>query len=219
MVLGLAQQADVLVDLADEEPAHQQGQPQPAGGDAEQRWRQPGQVGEGGDAEDQAVGQLRQVDEGDGDVADVAGQAGEDARATDLLQALDIGIQHPAHQAAAQAVDEAVAEGVQRHLPCPGTQQQRRQQAEEAQQRGGQLAFQADQLEVDEGDHADAEHRAAQAEQNDAGERQAVVAEQQLEQFHGGSRTAEIRLPRVRGGCGSDSGRHAGGNAPGSARR
>ncbi|MCY1559674.1 hypothetical protein D9M68_967320 [compost metagenome] len=58
LVLGLAQLADMVVQLAHQQPAHRQGEGHPAEGGGEQRRRQPGQVAERRDAQHRSVDQV-----------------------------------------------------------------------------------------------------------------------------------------------------------------
>ncbi|MDT4867795.1 hypothetical protein FQZ97_1027250 [compost metagenome] len=113
-VLGLTQLAQMVIELAHQQPADAQGETHPQQRHHEQPRRQPGQVGKRRQGQHPAVKQLRQVHERQGDVADIAGQAGDDGRPTDGLQALDRRVQHPLHQGAAQAVDETMAQGRER---------------------------------------------------------------------------------------------------------
>ncbi len=76
-ILGLTHAGEVAIYPVHQQPTHHHGDGDPEGGDAEQGRRQPAQVNGRSQGEHQPLHQLRQAHEGDGDLADVAGERGE----------------------------------------------------------------------------------------------------------------------------------------------
>ncbi len=123
-ILGLTHMGEMAIDPVHQQPAHHHGEGDPERCDAEQGRRQPAKVESRPQGEHQPLHQLRQAHEGDGDLADVAGKGGQQRPLANLAQAGDIGIQQLLEQAAAQPVDEMMAEGGQRQLRAERDHQQ-----------------------------------------------------------------------------------------------
>ena len=179
LVFRLTQRADVGVEFAHQQPAHAEGERHPAQRGDEQRRRQPGQVTERRDAEHRAVDQVRQLHESHGHGANVAGQAGEDLRPADGFDALDVGVQQAFDHHPAQAVDKPVTERCQRQRRARRQRQQHGEHQAELPQRRAEAFVAADHALVDEGNHADAQQPAADAQQQHHRKRPAVLLEDQ----------------------------------------
>ncbi|MNF70773.1 hypothetical protein D3C84_526970 [compost metagenome] len=125
-VFGLAHPGQVAIDPVHQQPAHHHGHGDPEGGDTEQGGREQAEVDDGTQGEHQPLHQLRQAHEGDGDLADVAGEGGQQRPLPYLTNAGDVGVQQLLEQAAAQPVDEMMTEGGQGQLRAERDHQQQK---------------------------------------------------------------------------------------------
>ena len=112
-VFCLTHLGQVTIDPVHQQPAHHHGHCDPEGGDTEQGGREQAKVDDGAQGEHQPLPQLRQAHEGDGDLADVAGEGGQQRSLPYLANAGNVGVQQLLEQAAAQLVDEMMTEGGQ----------------------------------------------------------------------------------------------------------